>query len=108
MKEVDLCFFILPKHEHQSSAGLLDGQRNRLRGEAGKQFSHPGLDGFRSMLDFPVLALIRIRRLQRPDMLLVCPINGHKRAEAGLVRGEGFWLAIHVASFWQALVSAKG
>jgi hypothetical protein len=60
------------------------------------------------MLDFPVFALIRIRRLQRPDMLLICPINGHKRIEAGLVWGEGLWLAIHVASFGRRLVSAKG
>src|SRR5438067_8447344 len=99
MNRVDMQVLILAQHEYQRPAGLLDGQRNRLSGKTGKQSSHPGFDGFRGMRDFSMLALLGTRSLHRPDMLLVGPINGHKSAESGLIRGVGFYLIIHIASF---------
>ena len=52
--------------------------------EARRQHRHPGLYSFRGMFDLAMLALVRVSRLQRPDMLLVRPIDGHKRGKSGL------------------------
>src|SRR5207248_6580602 len=83
---------VLAQQEHQSSAALLHGHRNRSTGKALTHLRDPSLNGLRHMVHFSALTGAGVGLLQAPDVLLVRPINGQKSGilDFGLVLTHEF------------------
>ena len=69
---------ILAQHIYQRALHLLYRHRDRTIPESSTQFPHPGLDGFRPVLQFSSFSLRRIRFLQTPHMFLIGPVDAYK------------------------------
>jgi hypothetical protein len=76
---------VLAQHIQQRSARLLQRHSQTLAGESGHQSINPLLDRFRTMTDVTVFPFTGCRYLQRPDVLLVRPIDAHIGSKLGLL-----------------------